>query len=130
MDIKEIRLGNALFNTQLLKSMFYVGQPIQICMKGKFRRDVSGGLQSLQNSVHGDVALVGELVKVKYPFCDIDTVGCNSAVQPTCNAPIRKGDDFCYCSVLKEVPTSPDVLSTKDGGRHALSKIVLPLGQR
>ena len=109
MDIQEIRLGNALFNTKTLQSMFYVGEPIQICMKGKFRRDVPGGLANLQNSVHGDVQLVGDLVKVKYPFCDIDTVGCNSAVQPTCGATIKKNDEFCYCSVLKEVPTSPDV---------------------
>ncbi len=109
MDIEEIRLGNALFNTNLVKSMFFVGEPIQICMKGKFRQDVPGGLKNLQNSVHGDVQVLGELVKVKYPFCEIDRVGCNSLSSPGCSQDIKKNDEFCYCSVLKEVPTSPDV---------------------
>ena len=110
MDIQEIVLGNALFNKNLVKSMFFVGEPIQICMKGRFRSDVPGGLANLQNSVHGDVQLVGELVKVKYPFCEIDKIGCNGLVSPTCSAgAIKKNDEFCYCSVLKEVPTSPDV---------------------
>ena len=109
MDIQEIRLGNAHFNTRLERSMFYVGEPIQICMKGKFRRDVHQGLANLQNSVHGKVQVVGELLKIQYPFCDIDTNGCNGFVQPTCGPAIKKNDEFCYCSVIKEVPTSPDV---------------------
>ena len=110
MDIEEIRLGNALFNTKLVKSMFFVGEPIQICMKGKFRRDVPSGLNGLQASVHGDVQLVGDLVKVKYPFCDINRVGCPGLTQPGCGVGgITAGSDFCFCSQLTEVPTSPDV---------------------
>ena len=110
MDIEEIRLGNALFNTKLVKSMFFVGEPIQICMKGKFRRDVPGGLNGLQASVHGDVQLVGDLVKVKYPFCDINRVGCPGLTQPGCGVGgITAGSEFCFCSQLTEVPTSPDV---------------------
>ena len=58
MEVQEIRLGNALFNTRLEKSMFFVGEPIQICMKGKFTQDL-GDLTNLQNSVHGDVQACG-----------------------------------------------------------------------
>ena len=114
MDIEEIRLGNALFNTKLVKSMFFVGEPIQICMKGKFRRDVPGGLNGLQASVHGDVQLVGDLVKVKYPFCDINRVGCPGLTQPRRGVGgTTAGSDFCFCSQLTEVPTSPDVSTYK-----------------
>ena len=110
MDVEEIRLGNALFNTKLLKSMFFVGEPIQICMRGKFRRDVPRGISKLQASVHGDVQVVGDLVKVKYPFCDIDREGCPGLTDPGCgSAEVKKDDEFCFCSVLTEVPTSPDV---------------------
>ena len=112
MDVQEIRLGNALFNTRLEKSMFFVGEPIQICMKGKFRQGLSSlsAGATLQNSVHGDVQVIGDLVKIKYPFCDIDTNACNGFRGPSCGQrSVQQNQDFCFCSVLKEVPTSPDV---------------------
>merc|ERR1711935_652728 len=66
MEVKEIRLGNALFNRKLVKSLFFVGEPIQICMSGTFRRSVPNGVKQLQSSVHGYVKLVGDLIKIKY----------------------------------------------------------------
>ena len=60
--------------------------------------------------MHGDVALIGEL-GVKAPFCDIPKDGCSGMKTQSCNdgTPIRKGDSFCFCSGIKEVPVSPDV---------------------
>lgn len=58
MQVDEIKLGNTLFNTKEARSLFFVGEPIQICMKGKFREDVSD-LQNLVSSVHGDVQIIG-----------------------------------------------------------------------
>ena len=48
------------------KSWFFVGEPVQICIEGQFTVDLNDGLPNpLQNVVHGDVALIGELgVKV------------------------------------------------------------------
>lgn len=112
MEVDEIRLGNALFNKRLVKSLFFVGEPIQICMKGRFRRNApSNALKDLQSSVHGDVQLVGDLVKIKYPFCKIKKDGCLSMRPgfPQCEESVQAGQEFCFCTVLKEVPTSPDV---------------------
>ena len=54
--------------------------------------------------------LLGTLVKIKYPFCDINRVGCPGLTQPGCGVDgITAGSDFCFCSQLTEVPTSPDV---------------------
>jgi hypothetical protein len=109
MEVKEIKMGNVLFNTNRERSALFVGQPVQICMTGKFKRDYSGGLTQLQNSVHGDVKLIGDFLKVKYPFCDINKDGCDGLTNPTCNSSISKNDDFCFCSTLTNVPVSPDV---------------------
>ena len=68
MEVEEIKLGNALFNRNLKRSLFFVGEPIQICMRGKFRRNVPSGLQRLQSSVHGDVKLVGDIGKIISDF--------------------------------------------------------------
>ena len=61
-----VTLGNALFHLKQKKSWFFVGEPVQICIEGQFTVDLNDGLPNpLQNVVHGDVALIGELgVKV------------------------------------------------------------------
>ncbi len=49
-----------------MKSAFFVGQPVEICMVGTVTEKWNQ-LQptfKLKNSVHGDVQLVGDLVKV------------------------------------------------------------------
>ena len=61
LEVNEIKLGNTLFNTKNSVSLFFVGEPIQICMKGRFREDVSN-LQNLVSSVHGDVQIIGNLL--------------------------------------------------------------------
>ena len=111
INIDEVTLGNALFHTKTNTSWLFVGQPVQICLRGRFTKDFPNGLSNLQNSVHGDVNLLGDILEVKVPFCDIDTVGCPGVRSQTCdnNQAIRKNDEFCFCSALKNVPPSPDV---------------------
>merc|ERR1712156_586067 len=91
IKVEKVTLGNSLFHLKQKKSWFFVGAPVQ-------------------NVVHGDVALIGEL-GVKAPFCDIPKDGCSGMKTQSCNdgTPIRKGDSFCFCSGIKEVPVSPDV---------------------
>ena len=110
INIEEVTLGNALFHTKTNTSWLFVGQPVQICLRGTYTQDFPNGLSNLQNSVHGDVNLLGDVIDVKVPFCDINTVGCPGLRSQTCGSgPINAGDPFCFCSVLKEVPPSPDV---------------------
>jgi len=111
MEVDEIRLGNAIYNRNpaIRRSIFFVGEPVQICMKGRFRRSVPSGLKSLQASVHGDVNLLGDAVKLKYPFCDIVRDGCPSMSYPKCEEEVVKDAEFCFCSQLSEVPATFDV---------------------
>ena len=111
IKVEKVTLGNSLFHLKQKKSWFFVGEPVQICIEGKYTVDLPDGLPNpLQNVVHGDVALIGEL-GVKAPFCDIPKDGCSGMKTQSCNdgTPIRKGDSFCFCSGIKEVPVSPDV---------------------
>ena len=66
----------------------------------------------------GGGGLWGDIFRLKYPFCDINRVGCPRLTHPGCRiGGITAGSDFCFCSHLTEVPTSPDVsinLSTKE----------------
>ena len=58
----------------------------------------------------GRGGLFGAIVEVKYPFCDINRVGCPGLTQPGCGVGgITAGSDVCFYSQLTEVPTSPDV---------------------
>ena len=110
MEVTEIRIGNALFNRNLGKSIFFVGEPVQVCMTGKFRQGFSAPLSNLQNSVHGTV--LGGIINRE--FCDIDTVGCNGFQSGvSCNAgPVSANDNFCYCTYITEVEASPIDVST------------------
>ena len=105
MEVTEIRIGNALFNRNLGKSIFFVGEPVQVCMTGRFRQGFSGPLSNLQNSVHGTV--LGGIINRE--FCDIDTVGCNGFQSGvSCNAgAVKANDNFCYCTYITEVEASP-----------------------
>ena len=49
------------------------------------------------------------LVKIKYPFCDINPDGCPSLSYPQCNEGVQTGEEFCFCSLLDKVPSAPDV---------------------
>jgi hypothetical protein len=111
IKVEKVTLGNALFHLKQKKSWFFVGEPVQICIEGKFTVDLENGLPNpLQNVVHGDVALIGEL-GVKAPFCDIPKDSCSGMKTQSCNdgTPISAGDSFCFCSGIGEVPVSPDV---------------------
>ena len=55
MEVTEIRIGNALFNRNLGKSIFFVGEPVQVCMTGRIHQGFAAPLSNLQNSVHGTV---------------------------------------------------------------------------
>lgn len=105
MEVTEIRIGNALFNRNLGKSIFFVGEPVQVCMTGRFRQGFSAPLSNLQNSVHGTV--LGGIINRE--FCDIDTVGCNGFQSGvSCNAgAVKANDNFCYCTYITEVEASP-----------------------
>ena len=105
MEVTEVRIGNALFNRNLGKSIFFVGEPVQVCMTGRFRQGFSAPLSGLQNSVHGTV--LGGVINRE--FCDIDPVGCNGFQSGvSCNAgAVRANDNFCFCTYITEVEASP-----------------------
>ena len=47
IHIDEVTLGNALFHTKTNTSWLFVGQPVQICLRGRFTRDFPNGLSNL-----------------------------------------------------------------------------------
>ena len=103
MEVTTIRVGNALYNTNLRKAIFFVGEPVQVCMTGRFRQGFSS-LSNLQNSVHGTV--LGGIINRE--FCDIDPIACNGFQSGAkCNTQIGANDDFCFCTYITEVEASP-----------------------
>lgn len=110
----EIRVGNVLFNTKILRTVLMKKTQVQICMYGELDTDRLRAPARLQISAHGKPQSFPEIagVKINLPdlgidasFCDLVPNGCTTT-EPSCSdrAPGGGVQPFCSCSTL----TVPD----------------------
>ena len=104
MRVTGIRIGNGLYNRNLRKTIIFVGEPVQVCMTGRFRQGFSAPLANLQNSVHVDIS-----GRETSAICDTNTAGCDGFQNGAgCNgANVQANDEFCYCSYITKVKATP-----------------------